>query len=297
MTFFSPLAVYNFRKEAVSLETVVYADLLFFINFLIDGLCLSVSALVLGRGLRLPRLAAGAALGGLYAVFAVWLPVDNPLFLVPLHLLAAFLICLAAFGRQSAKADAANTLCFFVVSALLGGIIYAVYSVCGRYAYYGGAFYAELSAPALIAGACAASTIAAVCLIKAKTRAVSKYADLILTFRGKECVLHCLCDSGNLLVCPYTALPVAVIGLNAAKKLFSGEELDALKETPAMKDVRPLPASGIGGSALLPSFVPEEARTKAFGNGKYKNVRLCVAIRLTNDDFGGSDGILPPCLL
>lgn len=279
------------------METVIYADVLFFLNLLTDSLCLVICALATGRRLRPARLAAGGVLGGLYAVFAVWLPWRVPLLLFAFHAAAAFLICLAAYGWRGTARAVTDTLCFFFVSALLGGVLYAVYSLCGVYARYDGVFYAEPSAPALAAGVCAAGAVAVPLLIRAKTRAVSAYADLKLTFRGKECVLHCLCDSGNLLTCPYTALPVAVIGLKAARKLFDPAELSALAETPVLKGVRPLPASGIGGEALLPSFLPERAQTKPFGKSKYEEKRLCIAIRLTNDDFGGSDGILPRCAI
>lgn len=279
------------------METVIYVDTLFFINFVIDGLCLAVSALILGRALSKWRLALGSVLGGLYSVFALWLPINNTVLQILLHLCAAIIICIAAFKWQSAAKAAANTVCFFFVSALLGGMLCAIYSLLGKYAVYNGAFYAELSAAALIAGACVAMACIALCLVKVKTKAVSKYADIKLVFRGKACILHCLCDSGNLLVCPYTALPVAVISLNAAKKLFSDAELAALGEVPVLNGVRPLPAGGIGGNALLPSFIPDEAEARAFGKSKYEKTRLCIAIRLQSNDFGGSDGIIPPCVL
>ena len=279
------------------METIVYADVLFFINFVIDGLCLTVSALLLGRHFSTLRILAGSAIGGLYAIAAVAMNGLHPLLKVLLHLCAAFVICLAAFRWRCIAGAAVNTGGFFLVSALLGGVLYAVYSLCGAFAMYDGAFYAELSAPALIASAVIISAVLIFCLLKAKSRATAKYADLRFRFRGKECLAHCLCDSGNMLVCPYTGLPVAVLGMKTAGTIFSSEELEALSASPVLEDVRPIPAAGLGGEALLPSFVPEKAEIRAFGRKEFKDTRVCIALKLENSDFAGSDGIIPPCLL
>lgn len=275
------------------MQTVIYADILFFVNFVMDGLCLAVGTLVLGRSYSLVRLFCACTLGGLYAVAALVLEDMPKSVCVLLHIAAAYAVCAVAFKWRGAASSVANTVCFMLVSALFGGILYALYGFFGVYAVYNGAFYAELSPTALIAGASAATVCIAFCLLKAKPKAVSRYAALRLCFRGKNCVLNCLCDSGNLLICPYTALPVAVIGRNAAEKLFTQDEITALSQVPVLDGVRPIPASGIGGSTLLPSFVPSEAGVKPFGKKKYKEVRLCVALRLSDDDFAGNDGILP----
>lgn len=275
------------------MQTVIYADVLFFVNFVIDGLCLAVSTLVLGRAYSIARLLCASALGGLYAVAALALEGMPQGVCVLLHIAAAFAVCTVAFKWQGVAPAAASTVCFVLVSALLGGVLYALYGFFGVYAAYNGVFYAELSPTALIAGASAAACCIAFCLLKAKPRAVSRYAALCLSFRGKSCTLHCLCDSGNLLICPYTALPVAVIGRNAAGKLFTHEELTALSELPVLEGVRPIPVSGIGGDSLLPSFIPAEASVKPFGKRRFNGIRLCVALRLTDKDFAGNDGILP----
>ena len=78
---------------------VVYADILFFINFCIDFICLYLSAKLCACPAGIARTALASALGGLYAIAALALdalPVPAKL---PLHLLAAFVICFAAFFR------------------------------------------------------------------------------------------------------------------------------------------------------------------------------------------------------
>ena len=81
---------------------VVYADILFFINFCIDFICLYLSAKLCACPAGIARTALASALGGLYAIAALALdalPVPAKL---PLHLLAAFVICFAAFCWKAA---------------------------------------------------------------------------------------------------------------------------------------------------------------------------------------------------
>ncbi len=76
---------------------VVYLDVLFAVNALMDGATLLAAARLGGVQVRKMRLIFSAALGGGYAVLgAVW-PV---LTLAPLRLLAGLGLCMIAFGRE-----------------------------------------------------------------------------------------------------------------------------------------------------------------------------------------------------
>lgn len=76
---------------------VVYLDVLFAVNALMDGATLLAAARLGGVQVWKMRLIFSAALGGGYAVLgAVW-PV---LTLAPLRLLAGLGLCMIAFGRE-----------------------------------------------------------------------------------------------------------------------------------------------------------------------------------------------------
>lgn len=53
------------------METTVYADLLFLINFSMDFLCFYITATLLHRKLSLLRAIIASAFGAIYAVFAL----------------------------------------------------------------------------------------------------------------------------------------------------------------------------------------------------------------------------------
>lgn len=64
---------------------------------------------------------------------------------LPLHLLAAFVICFAAFFRGDWKKTLLCCGLFIAANALMGGLLTAVYTLSGKYAHYNGGFYAEIA--------------------------------------------------------------------------------------------------------------------------------------------------------
>lgn len=297
MTFFTRDDIYIYFRGNEMEEIVIYADVLFFINFVIDGLCLAVTALMTGRRFVLWRFLCGCAIGGLYSIAALKIGEIMPLLAVVPHLGAAVLMCLTAFPFKGAKRLAGDAACFFAACAILGGAMYAIYGMCGKFVLYNGAFYAELSPAALIASALFAATVLVFCIGKAKSRASAKHCELVITYKGKSCSLFCLADSGNLMHCPYTALPVAAIKPSALLPLFDRAALSNLKETPAGEGIRPIPACGIGGKVIMPSFIPESAKIRAFGTKEYKEASLCIAIDFGSCSYGGCDGAVPTALI
>ena len=106
---------------------VVYLDVLFAVNALMDGATLLAAARLGGVQVREMRLIFSAALGGGYAVLgAVW-PV---LTLAPLRLLAGLGLCMFAFGRERHLAR----LCvlYGVVAASFAGLAAALSAASGR---------------------------------------------------------------------------------------------------------------------------------------------------------------------
>ncbi|MBE6677514.1 MAG: hypothetical protein E7597_01825 [Ruminococcaceae bacterium] len=274
-------------------ETVIYADILFFINFVTDGIALGMAALLLGRAFVPLRFLCGCTLGGLYSLAALPLNATHPLIALVCHVTAAVIICIAAFPWKGFRNAVASAICFFIACALLGGGLWAVYSLCGSFAVYNGAFYAELSPLATVAAAIAVGAVFMICIAKTKGRASARHGDIQLYYKGKSCTLFCLADSGNLLCCPFTALPVVIVSAKAMGALFNTEELDRLKATPAGNGLRPIPVRGIGGSVVLPSFVPDTAKVRRFGKKQYSEKRLCIAIDFSGKTFGGCDGVAP----
>lgn len=112
----------------------IYADVLFFINFSIDFLCLYITGKTLCIPVKSLKTVAAAGLGGLYSCLAVYLSDLMWYVSLPLHAASAVLMCLIAFGKKSI---AARTAVFVVSCGLTGGLMCGAYAVMGKEFYVG----------------------------------------------------------------------------------------------------------------------------------------------------------------
>ncbi len=189
------------------MEQAVYIDLYFFINTGMDLLCLLITATVLRRRVKRWRMILGALLGGLYACLSLLhLPGEGPWSLV-LDLLAALLLSAVAVyepGKRILRVLSFGAL-FLAVSALLGGIMTALYSLLNRL---------NLPLEFLEGDGLSVWTFAALALLSSLLTLRSgrlfragngeKTVKLTLVVFGKKLSLTALSDSGNLLHEPMT---------------------------------------------------------------------------------------------
>ncbi len=192
----------------------VYIDLYFFINTGMDLLCLLITATVLRRRVKRWRLLVAALFGGLYACLSLlYLPTEG-LFPLAVDLAVAVLLSLIAVCERRMRSRRLLSFCalFLSVSALLGGIMTALYSLLNRldlpFEFLEGD---GLSVWAFTALALLSSllTLRGGRLFRAGNG--EKTVMLTLVIFGKELSLTALADSGNLLREPMTGRGVIPI--------------------------------------------------------------------------------------
>ncbi len=103
--------------------TVVYLDVLFLLNLVVDYLLLLVDARITGEPFYRLRLGGGALLGAIYAA-VIFLPGFGWMSHPVCKISAGVAMVLLAFGAS--RRLARLTLVFFAVSAALGGVILAL---------------------------------------------------------------------------------------------------------------------------------------------------------------------------
>lgn len=104
---------------------VVYVDLLFLINLLIDGALLLVTAWTLKSVYRLWRLAAAAALGALYVVL-VFFPDVSFLYSFAVKALVSLLMIWIAFGYGGLGRYLSHLGAFYLVNFAVAGGVFAL---------------------------------------------------------------------------------------------------------------------------------------------------------------------------
>lgn len=273
------------------METVIYADVLFLINFSMDFIALSAAASLGAIPKKALRLCLAAGLGAIYGVSATvsGLP-------AALQTALAFLVCLsmcfAAFGGCGGILRfLRQCLIFFGCSALLGGIMTAVLSHSST--------MQGKNLPVLIVS----SAVVVYFIISAvRERKSAAFARVSVTVNEATASFEALCDSGNLLREPFSKKPVILASRHALTKLFDKETLDSIITcSPSVLlrgDLKPrlIPQKTANSSSLICAVCPKKTVISAGKRTLQKDCYIGI-IDCPENHFGGYAATLPTILL
>lgn len=276
------------------LETVLYADVLFAINFSMDFISLWAAGLLGCKPRRALRMSASAALGGVYAVISIAAGIYGPWQYISAGAVS-FFMCLISYGRCGGlRGLLKQSALIWGCGALLGGLMTAVLSL-GK----NGNIYAQGSSGSIWIGAAAAAVGAVyitVRLITAKKGASS--LSLSIEYAGNHIRLDALCDSGNIMREPISGDPVILMSAELGKKLVGSENARALLDCDAKRltenniRFRIIPVKNSSGGSLCAAFRPDKVTT---GSGKRaENVQCFIALSdCAAVYFGGYPATVP----
>ncbi len=266
-TKFSTLSVYN-NNGGVKMEQTVYIDILFLINFSMDFLCFYISSRIMSLKLDTLRACIAAAVGGIYAVGALFLPSGGILTLG-----ADIAVCVGmsaiAFGKKNGIVF--SSIVYFAVSMALGGSMTAIFNLLNRMGFSGAVIEeSEKDGPAVWLLALLAAVSAVITLLGGrflKKSASVRFVELSFSYRNKETSLRAFVDTGNRLCDPISGKACIVVDASQLKgklpdKLLSAA-LDknvsrmAMLEDDIVKDTRLIPAYGATGKGMLLALRPE----------------------------------------
>ncbi len=269
-------------------ETVViYADLLFIINFSMDFLCLFITDRLLGCGRKALRLTAASVLGALYGFlpYSVNLP---PAIIILGNLASAGLITLTAFGKQDLKRFFRTTAVFMVSSALMGGLITAIYNSLGR---YHNGVYTEIGAVSF-AVICFISALTALCFGLIFRKKINiRSAEVYISIKNQKIRARLIADSGNLVTEPFSALPVIILSSSVLPKPYDNPESEFFPLS-----VRAIPFSTASGKSCFLGFRPDKIEIIKLGK-KPTLAEAYIAVDTSGNNYSGYDGILPISIL
>lgn len=200
----------------------VYADVLWLINFVLDGVLLWATARFAGVAVRGWRLALAAALGAVYGVGLLFAALA-PLYVMPLPLLVPMLMLLVAFGRMRLRRFGWLLLCFFALAALMAGAALAV-----RLLLAGSLAGASLGWLVPCVPAAAVPALLSVGYVRRCIRQSGLSVLVSVTLDGRKVQFPCFLDSGNTLRDPVTARPVLIVELAVLLPLLPGDFYAAL---------------------------------------------------------------------
>ncbi len=266
--------------------TVIYADILFLINFSLDFLCLFITGRILNCGGKEKRLLLGSLLGAAYSFVPYFFSLSVFVSL-PLHIASAGLITFVSFGKRETKKFILLWGTFIVSSALLGGLITSIYSLTGEY-HQGPYRETDIMTFCLICVVSALVALAYGLIFRKRINITS--AEIRVHCKGDKFDIRLLADSGNLVTEPFSALPVIIAASSALPYPYDSPESEAFPF-----HLRAIPFKTASGGGCILGFRPDRIEIRLLGK-KPKIIDAYIGIDTQNKSFSGYDGIIPSSL-
>ena len=232
---------------------VVYADVLFITNLLINYLIIYTAARALGR-VSYIRIIIAAIIASVYSVIVFYLNLTAP------GSIAANVICAAltvkiAFAHKSYRQFIGHYLLFYLISFAYGGAVFGLFllggggltgSIIRNNVFY---FNISLFKLILLATICCALIQLGSYIYKRRQLFKKLNIDFTVCYLGKQIALTGFVDTGNTLREPLSGKSVIVVEEEYVRDLFSYDEASR---------VRFIPYSALGtDSGIMTGFVPD----------------------------------------
>lgn len=273
---------------------VVYGDLLFLVNFSMDFLCFYISCLLMHQKLPVFRACLSAFVGGIYSVVSLFITLKKTDALI-IDLLVLVLMCLTVYvGRGVTLTRIIKGIfLYFFVSALLGGLMTALFSLFNRIELvakdYGMGEGIDVWIFSLLAIVGSVITLGGGKIFR--TSNSKKRVELILESEIGSASLCAIVDSGNLATEPISGKAVVFVSVEKCKKIIEKPLYDAIINNSYLDEsslltlskLRMIPTRSVSGRSFLPAVKFKKTRVK-IGN-KIKNIDVYIAF--VNDNFSG----------
>ena len=258
---------------------IVYIDVLFVVNLIINYILLRASCVFSGLKLNSYRIALGAFVGACYAVL-IFFPNFSVIYSTICKMLISMLIIAVSFPFYSIRSYIKTLLIFYVVSFGFGGCVLGIFyfsDIGARLGavYSNGVLYFNLPWTILaISGALFYIAVKLFGFFSGKAfRGNNLKRKLYLSFGENTAEITALMDTGNSLVDPISLAPVIIAEYRLLKNLFNEDVKQTLDRmgidniTWIMSDaaekglpVRLIPFSSLGkDNGMLIGFVPDRA--------------------------------------
>ncbi|MBE6662940.1 MAG: hypothetical protein E7602_00380 [Ruminococcaceae bacterium] len=263
---------------------ILYADILFAINFSMDFLALFICSIILHKKLNKKRIIIASLIGALFGVLDVIVQLNQVLSIL-FSVVIAIVMCLISFTEINLKKAILTNLTYWGVSACLGGVMSLLFSFFNRIF---GEYIEKYSQESAYNGArflIIASLTAIVSIIFTRiftTKKDVKATEITIKFDKKEYKLEALCDSGNMLCDPILVKPVILVTCKSKIGKTIKTKDDIRK--------RYIPYSDVSGSGILKGIIPESVCV-----GKNKVDAIIAPIE--KNDFAGYEALVPSNLI
>ncbi|MCL6457301.1 MAG: sigma-E processing peptidase SpoIIGA [Gorillibacterium sp.] len=298
---------------------IVYLDLLFLINFLIDGSLLLVTAWTTKTRYRKWRLALSAIIGALYVVF-VFYPSLSFLYTLSVKVIFSLIMIFTAFGFVSLRQYARHLGVFYLINfAAAGGVFALSYFLLSSDELLDGIVFSRLGGVPVGTGVLSLLLIFMVWLfyrvfnsVRVRQRTEAHLAEVQVDIGDFVYCCQGLVDTGNQLYDPLTRTPVMIIEASEWKDVVPEAWLPRIRSAEADRIIaalgeddflwqdrlRLVPFRGVNrGTQFLLALKPDRVIVR-YGDKVWETGRVLVGLdggKLSSD--GSYHAIIHPMLL
>ena len=288
MTFFLKGKWYN--KYALTKERkifmTVYIDILFFVNFFMNYLIISVSETIAAKNVKRGRKLFASFLGGIYGVFS-FMPDLNFIYSSLAVFFFSAVLVMVVFYPVGIREFLKYILCFYISSFLFSGGIYMVLPYIGGGIIRNNVVYydvLQIIIPAIAIFFVARRTIRYIKNNRSKNgyRVAIKYGE-------KEAFFKAFLDTGNMLYEPFSGNAVVVADEMVLKKLFSPDcNLINITEWIESTDIRIIPYKTLDNEGVMLGFIPKEI---SVDGRALKDVIVAISPKVIEEGILINDGV------
>ena len=243
------------------MKTVVYADILIFINFIVNYLMLKTVAYISAHKTKRWRILLSSFIG---ALFSLIIYIENIPFIINILIKILFMsfMILLAFEIKTFRSFLKNLLLFFTVNIIFGGIMLVIniFLLPESSLYNNGVVYFDLDilSLTLISFISYILLTAINKIIKNKTPSKCSYS-IRIKYDDETIEGNALFDSGNTLCDCFSGKPVIIANKTFLNKITNRKPVENLK------NFRMIPFGTINGNGVMPAFSPDSVSIYAYG--------------------------------
>lgn len=271
---------------------VIYADILFIVNFYVNYVLLKITAQLLKRSVATTRCVLSSALGAVYA-FIILVPDMSNAIIAFSRFIFAFAVVLTAYGYKSTKVYLRSVVMFFVVSFVFSGIMYFLWEFFSPpiMAYRNTVVYFDIDAFDLFFMTVVCYGILKLLELLLNARQVENLIyEVTVHILGESFFAKTFLDTGNSLTEPFSSYPVILLNENI--KSSNNKSLDIanfIKEKNV--PLRLIPCKTISNETLLYSFRPDKVKIKGI-DIDIETDKIYIALTKTKLKGGDYDALV-----
>jgi len=280
-------------------KPVVYIDVLFTVNLLINYLLLWTTSKISKIHASFARILTGAVIGAIYAV-VIFFPAFKIYYTFIAKVIFSAALIAISFNIAKPKVFLKVFGIFYVVNFTFGGAALCLFYFTNVGAFVGavlsnGIIYFNLPWKTLIISSCAAYLIMRVTwrVLQKTLSKENMYTSILIDFDKRDVCVNALIDTGNSLHDPISDFPVIVVEFNAVKPLLP-EDIQVIFSESKENDLsliskivynsvwasrfRLIPFSSLGKeNGMLVGFRPDKVRImEDNGNKDLKDIIVAI---------------------